>query len=143
MLDQAPMRTLCVREEPIPEPTTQSIKERNMYRNELGQRSFRLAAGVALLIAATLTTIPAIAVAEAPTSRTVKVSDLNLASPQGQQTLARRLRVAVNHVCAPSVGENRLRVSRSKVEECRKTAWADAQRQLQRHGLPTRFAASR
>ncbi len=114
-----------------------------MYRNEMGQRSFRRAAGLAVLLAATLATIPAIAATEVPTARTVKVSDLNLASPHGQQTLARRLRAAVNQVCAPSVGENRLRVSRSKVEECREAAWADAQRQLQQHGLLIQFAASR
>lgn len=114
-----------------------------MYRNETRQRSIRRAAGLALLFTTTLTTIPVIAAAEARTSRTVKVSDLNLASPQGQQTLARRLRVAVNQVCAPSAGESRLQVTRSKVEECREAAWADAQRQLQQHGLPTLFAASR
>lgn len=118
-----------------------------MDRNTTGQRSFRRAAGAALLLAATLTTISAIAAAAeapaAPAARIVKVSDLNLTSPQGQQTLARRLRTAVNQVCAPSAGENRLRVSRSKVEECREAAWADAQRQLQQHGLLAWFAARR
>jgi UrcA family protein len=114
-----------------------------MYRNSIGRRAFRSAAGVALLLAATFTVIPANATAAAPVTRTVKVSDLNLASPQGQQTLARRLHAAIEQVCAPSAGENRLRVSRSKIEDCRQSAWADAQRQLQQHGLPTQFAASR
>jgi UrcA family protein len=114
-----------------------------MYRIAIGQRAFRRVAGVALLLAVTLAAIPNIGSAGEPATRTVKVSDLNLASPQGQQTLSRRLRAAVDQVCAPSPGENRLRISRSKIEDCRLDAWADAQRQLQRHGLPTQFAASR
>jgi UrcA family protein len=114
-----------------------------MYRTAKGQRTFRRAAGVALLLAGAFAAIPTITSAEERAARTVKVSDLNLASPQGQQTLARRLRAAVNQVCAPSPGERRYGVPRSKIEECRQIAWADAQRQLQQHGLPTQFAASR
>jgi UrcA family protein len=114
-----------------------------MYRTAIGQRAFRRGGAVALLIAATLAAIPTISSAAEPATRKVKVSDLNLASPQGQQTLARRLRTAVDQVCAPSAGESRLRVTRSKIEDCRQNAWADAQRQLQQYGLPTQFSANR
>jgi UrcA family protein len=114
-----------------------------MYRTAIGQRSFSRAAGLALLLAATFAIIPTVASAAESATRTVNVSDLNLGSPQGQQTLSRRLRAAVNQVCAPSAGESRMRVSRAKVEECRQAAWASVQRQLQQYGLPTQFAASR
>jgi len=114
-----------------------------MYRTATELRVFRRGAGVALLFAAALAVIPTITSAADPVTRKVKVADLNLASPQGQLTLARRLRIAVDQVCAPDRGESKLRVSSQKIEDCRRTAWADAQRQLQQYGLPPLLAASR
>src|SRR6185369_9322593 len=114
-------------------PTTFLIKERIMYRTAIAQRVSRSGAGVALLFAAALAITPTITAAAEPVTRKVKIADLNLTSSQGQQTLARRLRVAVDQVCAPSAGENRLRISREKIGECRRCSRPEIQPALNRN----------
>jgi UrcA family protein len=105
-------------------------------------------AGFATLLAAFAVTGLAFSAAatagEAPTIR-VRISDLNLASAQGQRVLEQRVFTAVRTVCAPktaSVSASAIsNVSRVRVAQCRRDTLAHVQRQLDQHGLPKLYVA--
>ncbi len=66
----------------------------------------------ALLLATTFTAITRPTPAAEAVIRKVKISDLDLALPQDQKTLARRLRFAVDQVCGPRYTTNLLYATR-------------------------------
>jgi UrcA family protein len=94
--------------------------------------NFRRAYHAALLVTAGLAVIPAIGSAAEPLSRTVRVSDLNLASHEGQQTFEQRVRAAIDEVCAPLDVTSASFIRNRRLEECRQTARASVQRQIER-----------
>jgi len=112
------------------------IKEKAMHHIPFPVRHRRTSAALLLAAAATLLNIgvaliPAMAHAdELPTAR-VRVSDLDLASAEGQRTLELRIRTAIEKVCAPPEAEpvEKLR-SRVKLDKCREEARASVARQL-------------
>ncbi len=114
-----------------------------MYQAVTGQRSFRQIAITAVLLAAGLAVIPATAPAGEPTTRRVRIADLDLASSQGRHALDRRLRLAIEQVCSPR-GTARTRATTNKqTRDCRQAARQDVQRQLEQHGLSPLLAAGR
>lgn len=107
-----------------------------MQHIEFPLRHRRTSAAFLLAAAATLLNmgvalVPTLAHAdELPTER-VRVSDLDLASSEGQRTLELRIRAAIEKVCAPPEAEpvEKLR-SRVKLDKCREEARASVARQL-------------
>jgi len=107
-----------------------------MHHIRFPLRHRRSSAALLLAAAATLLNMgvalmPTMAHAdELPTER-VRVSDLDLASAEGQRTLERRIRAAIEKVCSPPEAEpvEKLR-SRLKLEKCQEEARASVARQL-------------
>lgn len=102
----------------------------------------RLAA-VSFMAVAALAFIPPLPAAELPSVR-VRISDLDLTTPQGQRSLQRRVSAAIADVCVPhaSVLLRNAR-SRKEVRECTSQARQSVQQQLQRHGMPRLTAFER
>jgi UrcA family protein len=71
---------------------------------------------------------PAVQASEEVVTKSVKYSDLDLASEAGQATLDRRLSQAVNYVCGTAmIGDlNEVR----QVSKCRKEAWRGTRTQV-------------
>jgi UrcA family protein len=114
-----------------------------MYRTDIGQRVSRCVAGTALLLTSGLVFMPATAAASEVQTRRVKIVDLDLSSPVGRQALDRRLRIAIEQVCAPR-GSVRVRASADKqTRACMQGARADVERQLKQHGLSALLASGR
>lgn len=107
-----------------------------MHYFQFPLRRRRTSAALLLAAAATLLNlgvalVPTMAHAdELPTER-VRISDLDLASPEGQRTLELRVRAAIEKVCSPPKAEpvEKLR-SRVKLEKCREQARASVASQL-------------
>ena len=78
-------------------------------------------AGTAAMIATLVTVGAATPLRAEPVSRTVAYGDLDLATDAGHAVLARRIRLAVNHVCGPLDQANRYAVL-----DCRHRARATA-----------------
>ena len=74
----------------------------------------------------------------APTAR-ISVADLNLATPAGQRSLHFRVSGAIERMCGSASIATNLRES-AAIDACRKTASADADRQLAALAQPTRLA---
>lgn len=101
-------------------------------------RKYQRAAILApLLAAAAGLAAPALLHAEEAGQQRVQVSDLNLYSYKGQRSLERRVRTAIDQVCAsPATGIVSTPGIRKRVEDCRQKAWEGVQLQLEAHGLP-------
>ena len=123
-------------------PTVKGHKEYEMLRNIIFAREPRVA--VAGLLIATMFGFSAptlLSASEFPKER-VQVSDLDLATPKGQHELERRLEVAIGHLCAaPDSHLPPLPIVQERIDACRATARADAQRQLQAHGVQVLLTA--
>jgi len=111
-----------------------SAKESAMSRNTVLIRT--------LSAAALFFALPAHLPAATPPSERVEISDLDLATPMGQQELEQRMRAAVRRVCAAAATPNTLAIQQ-QVWRCRSAALADAHRQLQDAGLPYQRQARR
>jgi UrcA family protein len=122
--------------------TVKRHKEYEMLRNTIFAREPRVA--VAGLLIATMLGFSAptlLSASEFPKER-VQVSDLDLATPKGQQEFERRLEVAIGHLCAaPASRLPPLPIAQHSIDACRATARADAQRQLQAHGIQVLLTA--
>jgi UrcA family protein len=97
-----------------------------------------------LLAAAGLAFVSSVSAKEPPSIR-VPISDLNLASTDGQRALEHRVFSAIRTVCAPqtpSVSAT-TSVARVQVAYCRRAALASVQRQLDQRGLPKLYVADR
>ncbi len=114
-----------------------------MKQIESGSRGLYGTMAAALLLAMTLTAITRPTPAADEVVRKVKISDLNLALPQDQKTLARRLRFAVDQVCGARYTTNLVYATRREALACREKAWGEVRQQLEAHGLPSMLAASR
>lgn len=115
-----------------------------MNRPVTSSRTFTPGVVTALILAAAPGLIPFTAAAAEPTSIRVRVSDLDLASAEGQRTLVRRVDAAIDKVCARAVGNiNPAVAAPSRIKHCRQEAEADVRRQLAQHGLPPTLVASR
>lgn len=104
-----------------------------------------LATGAATLLTAGLALVPTAApAAEVPVQQVVRISDLNLASAEGQRTLDRRVRVAIDRMCTTSGSRSPRNAHLRQVQnECRDEARAQIVRQLTERGLPTQVLATR
>lgn len=114
-----------------------------MYRNAPVLHAVRRSLGIALLFAAAPSLIPSIAMAAEPPTLRVKLSDLDLASTQGQHTLEHRLKVAIDQVCAGAGSTSAPITAPRQIELCKENARASARRQLEQHGLSPLLVASR
>ena len=111
-----------------------------MFKVFCTRRAIRRGVGTAMLLAATIAAVPTMATAAETQARTVKIADLNLASPSGRQILDRRLRLAIEQVCLPRKATG-IRPSVKQVNACRRAAKEDVQRQLADRGLAQLLAA--
>jgi UrcA family protein len=124
-------------------PSRKPEGDQTMYRTEIGQRMTRRIAGAALLLTSCLALMPPTATASEVQTRRVKIVDLDLSSPAGRQALDRRLRIAIEQVCAPR-GSARVRAATDKqARECMLGARADVQRQLDQQGVSLLLASGR
>jgi len=98
-----------------------------------------------LSVAALLSALPAVLPAATLPSERVQVSDLELATPLGQQRLEKRVNAALDRVCpGPASLTQRSRALQEQVRQCRSTALAEVQQQLRDAGLsPARRQARR
>jgi UrcA family protein len=103
-------------------------------------RCARYQAILATAMLASALVTPAVATAAEPAMRTVKVSDLDLTSTQGQLALDRRLRLAIEQVCSPRSSTG-LRHSVKEINACRREARKGVDRQLTQHGLSPLLAS--
>jgi UrcA family protein len=106
-----------------------------MYRSATVLNAVRRSMGIALLLAATPSLIPSIAAAAEPPTLRVKVSDLDLASAQGQRTLEHRLKVAIDQVCAQAGSTSAPITAPRQIELCKENARASARHQLEERGV--------
>ena len=89
-----------------------------------------------LAAAALLIALPVTLPAETLPAVRVQISDLDLATPLGQQRLERRVEVALDRVCpAPSSLTQRSRALQEELRQCRSTALAGLQQQLRDAGV--------
>lgn len=107
-----------------------------MYRATLpGRTSLFTAAGLTVVAALSLFASPAAPAAQIPLQR-VQVSDLDLATPRGQQLLTRRIDAAIDAVCVqPNRELPRSRVVLEGIDACRAAAIASVRQQLTSLGL--------
>jgi UrcA family protein len=106
-----------------------------MQRKVIDMRKVRPAVAAGVLFAAlgfAPVTLPA---AQAPTEH-VRITDLDLATPRGQHVFEQRLTAAVYQVCVrPNSLLPETRQVLQGIHACQARARADAQRQLQTHGI--------
>ena len=106
-----------------------------MQRNLIDVRKGRptMAGGVLFaVLGLTPVTLPA---AQVPTEQ-VRITDLDLATPAGQQVFERRLKAAVDRVCVrPNSQLPQTRKVQQGIQRCQVTARADARKQLLAHGI--------
>jgi UrcA family protein len=106
-----------------------------MNRSVTSSRVVKLGMVAALVFAATPSMNSSTAAAAEPASIKVKVSDLDLASEEGKDTLARRLAVAIDKVCAQAGNVNPAVTAPSRIQRCRTEVEANVRRQLEQHGV--------
>jgi UrcA family protein len=122
-------------------PIRNNTGEISMYNQ--ASRQPRRSILAALLVAAVALGAAPQSGAQVPQQR-VKISDLDLATAQGQRTFERRVQAAIRRVCpAPASLVASTPRSRQLVKDCRNSARAGVLAQLQSHGIPAVLLASR
>ena len=106
-----------------------------MTRTPTSLRILRTTLAIAPLFAAGQYLNPPTAAAAEPATVKVMLSDLDLNSEQGQATLAQRLRIAIDKVCAEAGSTSSPITAPGEVKRCRQSAEAGVQRQLEQRSL--------